>query len=72
MPRADSALITRTCGVSPERPISGRAASRLVGATPGCETVLLIPHPCALLRRLSSSPNRPQAIFDWLYARCPL
>ena len=39
------------------RPTSGRAASRFVGATPGWERVLVMPHPSATLRRCSSSPS---------------
>ena len=51
--------------VSSLRPTSGRAASRLVGATPGCERLLVTPQPPARLRRASSSPNSPHAILDW-------
>ena len=53
-----------TAVVSSPRPISGRAASRLVGATPGWARLLVTPQPRALLRRSSSRPNSPKAILD--------
>ena len=56
----------RISRVSASRPISGRDPSRLVGATPGWERLLVIPQPCSLLRRSSSSPKSPRAIFEWL------
>ncbi|WP_344327239.1 hypothetical protein [Aeromicrobium halocynthiae] len=41
--------MTRTLNVSVVRPISGRAASGLVGATPGWEIALVTPQPAAAL-----------------------
>ncbi len=45
--------------VSEVRPTSGRAASRLVGATPGWDSALVMPQPAGVLRRCSSRPNSP-------------
>ncbi|SHT38645.1 Uncharacterised protein [Mycobacteroides abscessus subsp. abscessus] len=63
-PRAESQRIIRTSAVSLVRPTSGRAASKLVGATPGWAILLVIPQPAVLLSRLSSRPNSPHAILD--------
>ncbi|MNL74915.1 hypothetical protein D3C87_2006310 [compost metagenome] len=68
MPRRDNARITFTAVVSVLRPIPGCAASRFVGVMPGCERVLRMPQPAASDRRCSCIANRPNAIFDELYA----
>ncbi len=65
-PRADSRRIIRTPNVSLARPTSGRAASRLVGAMPGWDRLLVMPQLSARLRRSSSRPKSPKAIFDRL------
>src|SRR5262245_17024714 len=70
-PMRDRTRIRRTPMVSLERPTSGRAASRFVGATPGWDRLLVMPQPAARLRRSSSRPKRPYAILDWLYAFRP-
>lgn len=69
--RAEPRIIF-TAAVSFCRPMPGWAARRFVGETPGCERLLVMPQFPAMLRRFSSKPHRPRAIFDDEYDLKPL